>query len=107
MSLMKPKRNLKKNQVVWSQDLYLRRMGEQMVVHRSLDNYRPTYMKLAESNGAPVRTPPWINPVDANTYSFPGPRCIWPEPSQRVCKEESLEINEHKFPRRGIMASFH
>ena len=36
------------NRVVWSQDLYLRRTGEQMALHRSVDDYRPTAMNLAE-----------------------------------------------------------
>ena len=49
-------------QVVWSNDLYLRRMGDQMQAHRSDDAYKPTAMKLAEAEGAVVRQPPWRLP---------------------------------------------
>ena len=73
------------NRIFWTHDPCLRRMGEQMAIHRSLDNYRPTYIKLAESQGAPIRIPPWIKQEDSFTYSFPGPRCIWPRPEEPNC----------------------
>lgn len=47
------------NQVLWSHDLYLRRMGDQMALHRSADDYRPTAMKLAETSGLAIRPAPW------------------------------------------------
>lgn len=47
------------NQIFWSHDLYLRRMGDQMALHRSADDYRPTVMKLAEASGQAVRPAPW------------------------------------------------
>ena len=75
------------NRISWSHDLCLLRMGEQMERHRSLDNYRPTYMKMAEAKGAPVRRAPWINQLELNCSSFPGPRCIWPEPRKRISLE--------------------
>ena len=71
-----------KNRIIWKHDPALRRIGEQMAIHRSLYKYRPTYIKLAEANGAPIRTPPWIKPEDSFTYSFPGPHCIWPGPAR-------------------------
>ena len=46
------------NQVLWSQDLYLRRMGDQMALHRSASDYRPTAIKLAEASGRSVRPAP-------------------------------------------------
>ena len=54
-----------KNRVIWSHDLYLHRMGQQMLMHRSLENYRPTHMKLAEAKGTPERRLPWINSLDS------------------------------------------
>jgi hypothetical protein len=49
-------------QIQWYQDLYLRRMGEQMQEHRSVDDYKPTAMKRAEEAGAPIRVQPWLLP---------------------------------------------
>lgn len=46
-------------QVRWFQDLYLRRMGDQMAAHRSAEDYKPTVMKQAEAAGAPPRLQPW------------------------------------------------
>ncbi len=83
------------NCIVWSQDLYLRRMGEQMVEHRSLPNYRPTYMRLAELNGSPVKIPPWII---STSKQMQGPRCIWPDPADRT--RSSLEPRQKKFGQR-------
>ncbi|MFN6132132.1 MAG: hypothetical protein ACK46L_04390 [Synechococcaceae cyanobacterium] len=50
-------------QIQWYQDVYLRRMGEQMQEHRSADDYKPTAMKQAEAAGAPVRLQPWLPPA--------------------------------------------
>lgn len=49
-------------QIHWYQDLYLRRMGEQMAAHRSADDYKPTAMKRAEEAGGPIRVQPWLLP---------------------------------------------
>jgi hypothetical protein len=49
-------------QISWYQDLYLRRMGDQMAVHRSDDDYKPTAMKQAEAQGARPRLQPWKLP---------------------------------------------
>lgn len=48
--------------VHWSSDLYLRRMGDQMQLHRSPLDYKPTAMARAEADGAPVRRQPWLLP---------------------------------------------
>ncbi len=39
------------NHVDWSQDLYLRQIGELMAQHCSVDDCRPTAMNLAEVEG--------------------------------------------------------
>jgi hypothetical protein len=57
--------------VVWSQDLYLRRMGEAMAAYRSDADYKPTAMLLAEAQGARPRQAPWSLPVPS------GPTCEW------------------------------
>ncbi len=69
------------DQVRWSQDLYLRRMGDQMAEHRSVDDYKPTAMKQAEARGARVQRQPWLLPEPA------GPVCgLPPAPATaRVC----------------------
>lgn len=48
--------------IIWSHDLYLRRMGEQMAAQRSLDDYKPTAMKQAEARGERQRRQPWLLP---------------------------------------------
>ncbi len=63
-------------QVVWSQDLYLRRMGDQMASHRSADDYKPTVMKLAEAQGARPRKQPWLLPAPAGPICGLPPRRI-------------------------------
>ena len=72
------------NCVNLSNDLYLHRMGQEMFLHRSADDYRPTYMKLAEATGKPVKATPWINENGYNwKNSVPlGPKCIWPAPKK-------------------------
>jgi hypothetical protein len=52
------------NRVDWSQDLYLRRMGEQMAQHCSVDDYRPTAMNLAEVEGLRVKLVSWISALE-------------------------------------------
>ncbi len=68
------------NQVIWSHDLYLRRMGDQMALHRSLDDYRPTAMKLAEAAGARVLPAPWA--VSGQSQAQVVLCCEWPAPSR-------------------------
>jgi len=58
--------------VQWYQDLYLRRMGDQMAAHRSADDYKPTAMQQAEAEGARVQRQPWLLPEPA------GPVCGLP-----------------------------
>ena len=60
------------NRITWYQDLYLRRMGDQMAAHRSAVDYKPTSMKQAEAGGVPVRRQPWRLPEPA------GPVCGLP-----------------------------
>ncbi|MBM5817048.1 MAG: hypothetical protein FJ083_10870 [Cyanobacteria bacterium K_Offshore_surface_m2_239] len=59
-------------QVVWSHDVYLRRLGDAMAQHRSLLDYKPTAMRLAEAQGARPRQAPWILPGPS------GPACALP-----------------------------
>ena len=87
------------NRIDWTHDLQLHRMGEQMEKHRSIDNYRPTYMKLAEAKGAPVRRPPWLAQDDSNRDSFTGPRCIWPGPAKKVCENNPKIHHQHRSRR--------
>lgn len=56
-------------QVRWFQDLYLRRMGEQMASHRCADDYKPTVMKQAEAAGGPRRIPPWRSAAPVTSSS--------------------------------------
>ena len=93
------------NRIAWSHDLHLHRMGEQMKMHRSLENYRPTYMKLAEAKGAPVRRPPWLTQSDSICDSFSGPRCIWPEPRNNSFLANQGSRNSH--PSRLVKGPVH
>ena len=63
------------NQVIWSHDLYLRRMGDQMQLHRSATDYRPTAMKNAEAAGRRVQPQPWLGTAQT------APSCEWPSPT--------------------------
>lgn len=78
------------SRVVWYQDLYLRRMGDQMAAHRSLDDYKPTVMKQAEEAGAAVRSQPWLLPEPS------GPVCgLPPRPSEATAvRDPSLGSRE-------------
>ena len=67
-------------QVVWSEDVYLRRMGDAMARHRGDADYKPTAMRLAEAQGARPRQAPWVLPVPS------GPTCEWkPAGASRPC----------------------
>jgi hypothetical protein len=81
--------------VVWFQDLYLRRMGDQMAAHRSLDDYKPTAMKQAEEAGAAVRLQPWRLPEPSGPVCGLPPRTPeaassreQPSPSRDGCQAE-------------------
>ena len=68
--------------VVWHQDLYLRKMGSQMALHRGAEDYRPTAMKLAEAMGAKAKFAPWMRGKrGAALFMRRGPRCLWPGPA--------------------------
>ena len=62
------------NEVTWSHDLYLRRMGDQMQLHRSVPDYRPTSMKTAKDAKLRQQPQPWIGSAQAP------PCCEWPSP---------------------------
>jgi hypothetical protein len=64
------------HQIIWYQDLYLRRMGDQMASHRSADDYKPTVMKQAEAQGARPRRAPWLLPEPAGPVCGLPPRPI-------------------------------
>jgi hypothetical protein len=72
------------NQISWYQDLYLRRMGEQMQAHRSDVDYKPTVMKQAEAQGARPRRQPWKLPEPA------GPVCGLPPRAEPMAAAEVL-----------------
>jgi hypothetical protein len=61
-------------QLIWSSDLYLRRMGDQMQAHRCDDDYKPTAMKEAEARGAAVRRQPWRLPEPSGPVCGLAPR---------------------------------
>lgn len=88
-------------QVVWSQDVYLRRMGEEMARHRCAADYKPTAMRLAEAQGAPPRQPPWALPSPS------GPSCeLAPGPvSPSASSPQALEEMPHLRRRRRSGAS--
>ena len=81
-------------QITWYQDLYLRRMGDQMAAHRAADDYKPTVMKEAEANGARVRRQPWLLPEPA------GPVCGLP-PRQSGAPGGPLEMAHPQRRRRS------
>jgi len=60
------------NQVQWSLDLYLRRMGDEMALQRGLDDYKPTAIKELEARDGHLRQQPW-----QGTHSQP-PQCELP-----------------------------
>ncbi len=104
-SLVEACEAFEQNLVVCSHDLYLHRMGKQMTRHRSLNNYRPTYMKLAEAKGAPVRLPPWINSSNSAGNSFHGPRCILSDPGKAA--RVGFKGIHHSHHPRSFMAQVH
>ena len=83
--------------ITWYQDLYLRRMGDQMATHRAADDYKPTAMKEAEAHGARVRRQPWLLPEPA------GPVCGLP-PRQRGGTEGPMEMAHPHRRRRSAAA---
>ena len=48
------------NQIQWTLDLYLRHMGDEMALQRSLSDYKPTAMKEAEAQSGRARQQPWL-----------------------------------------------
>jgi len=50
------------HQITWFQDLYLRRMGDQMALHRSAEDYKPTAFLQEEARGLRPRHQPWRVP---------------------------------------------
>ena len=89
------------NHVLWSQDLYLKRMGEQMQEHRSPDDYRPTFMKVAELAGVPVREAPWArNSVQKRICSRAAPRCLLPRTDNRSVLVNNTDIELPHTSRR-------
>lgn len=63
-------------QIIWSKDLYLKRMGDQMALHRSAEDYKPTAFLKEEAQGLPPRRPPWA--VPAPPLEAQGPCCGLP-----------------------------
>jgi hypothetical protein len=71
------------NQVQWSLDLYLRRMGDEMALQRGMDDYKPTAMKEEEARSGRLRRQPWLG-----SSPSPAPRC---------------ELSARPATRRGIL----
>ena len=63
------------NQVTWSLDLYLRRMGDEMALQRGCDDYKPTAMKEEEARGARPRRQPWLTAASSAPAAPVAPRC--------------------------------
>ena len=59
------------NQVTWSLDLYLRRMGDEMALQRGCNDYKPTAMKEEEARGARPRRQPWLANEPVSSGSGP------------------------------------
>lgn len=78
------------NTVQWSLDLYLRQMGDQMALHRSGSDYKPTAMKLAEASGGRFEPAPWAGRLQA-PLSCPLPA----EPSHPRRRRRSLKEPVH------------
>ncbi|MFM9110425.1 MAG: hypothetical protein ACKOPN_07540 [Prochlorococcaceae cyanobacterium] len=78
----------------WSQDLYLRRMGEQMALHRGADDYVPTALQQQPGgrSGSP-RRPPWLLPEPV------GPCCGLPP---RAAAGAGLEMPHPRRRRRSV-----
>lgn len=70
------------NQVQWSLDLYLRRMGDEMALQRGLDDYKPTAIKQQELQLGRQRQQPWmVVPRSGMVSPSEAPRCdlpAWP-----------------------------
>lgn len=83
------------NQITWYQDLYLRRMGDQMAAHRTQDDYMPTAMKEAERRGGVVRRAPWLLPEPS------GPVCGLP-PRLRAAPSRPAAPKPAAEPARAV-----
>jgi hypothetical protein len=86
------------NQVQWSLDLYLRRMGDEMALQRGVDDYKPTALKEEEIRTGRLRRQPWLGSAPT-----PAPRC---ELSARPasCRPAAAEL-PHQLRRRRSSAS--
>ena len=82
-------------QINWYQDLYLRRMGEQMAAHRSDDDYKTSAMKQAEAQGARQRSQPWKLPEPQ------GPVCGLPPRTETAAVVGSPELAHPQRRRRS------
>jgi hypothetical protein len=86
-------------QMVWYQDVYLRRMGDQMAAHRNADDYKPTAMKQAEAEGERPRRAPWLLPEPLGPVCGLPPRfdSDVPHPHRRrrsTCELSACELTE-------------
>ncbi len=93
------------NRVSWAEDLYLQRMGDEMALHRSIDDYRPTVMKLAEERGNPVCVAPWLKTQNKSLEACLG-EVIFNKARREVekcffSKPNGAELS-HPFRRRRI-----
>ena len=79
------------NQVQWSLDLYLRRMGDEMALQRGVDDYKPTALKEEEVRTGRLRRQPWLG-----SDPTPAPRCeLTARPA--LCRPAAAEL-PHQLP---------
>jgi hypothetical protein len=91
-------------QITWYQDLYLRRMGDQMAAHRSDLDYKPTAMQEAESQGMRPRSQPWRLPEPAGPVCGLPPRAIGASPTAGGASEATSQEITHALRRRRSAA---
>ncbi len=91
-------------QITWYQDLYLRRMGDQMAAHRSDLDYKPTAMQEAESQGMRPRSQPWRLPEPAGPVCGLPPRAIGAAPAAGGASEATSQEITHALRRRRSAA---
>ncbi|WP_216903779.1 hypothetical protein [Synechococcus sp. CCY 9618] len=72
-SLDEALRAFQSDAVQWFQDLYLRRMGDQLAAHRCVDDYKPTAMRQAGARGPGVRSAPSRRRSDRPAGGAPPP----------------------------------